>query len=178
MQIRNLCKFEPAGQTAYCIGFLAMEYRAHRLRKKRWLRLLWMNTAQITNALEQDPVTSKKFCGVFPSDKLPQTIDRYPCGFVANTDLSSEPGTHWVAFYFPSEEKGEFFDSHGHAPEYYRKSFGDFLRSRAWDFNRRKLQSAWSDVCGQYCIFYLSHRARGRSMSNIVHLFNNQCDFK
>ena len=24
MQIRNLCKFEPAGQTAYCIGFLAM----------------------------------------------------------------------------------------------------------------------------------------------------------
>jgi hypothetical protein len=24
MQIHNLCKFEPAGQTAYCIGFLAM----------------------------------------------------------------------------------------------------------------------------------------------------------
>ena len=132
-----------------------------------------MNTAQITHALEQDPVTSKTFCGVFPSDKLPQTFDKYPCGFVANTDPSSGPGTHWVAFYFPSEEKGEFFDSYGHAPEYYRKSFGDFLKSRAWDFNRRKLQSAWSDVCGQYCIFYLSHRARGQSMSNIVHLFNN-----
>ena len=55
-----------------------------------------MNTAQITHVLEQDPVTSKKFCGVFPSDKLPQTIDRYPCGFVANTDTSSGPGTHWV----------------------------------------------------------------------------------
>ena len=132
-----------------------------------------MNTAQITHALEQDPVTSKKFCGVFPSDKLPQTINRYLCGFVANTDPSSEPGTHWVAFYFPSEEKGELFDSYGHAPEHYRKSFGDFLKSHTWDFNRRKLQSAWSDVCGQYCIFYLSHRARGQSMSNIVHLFNN-----
>ena len=107
-----------------------------------------MNTAQITHALEQDPVTRKKFCGVIPSDKLPQTIDRYPCGFVANTDPSSGPGTHWVAFYFPSEEKGEFFDSYGHAPEYYRKSFGDFLKSRAWDFNRRKLKSVWSDVCG------------------------------
>ena len=47
-----------------------------------------MNTAQITHALEQDPVTSKKFCGVFPSDKLPRTIDRYPCGFVANTDCA------------------------------------------------------------------------------------------
>ena len=132
-----------------------------------------MNTAQKIHALEQNPVTSKKFCGVFPSNKLPQTIDRYPCGFVANTDPSSGPGTHWAAFYFPSEERGEFFDSYGHAPEYYRKSFGDFLKSRASDFNRRKLQSAWSDVCGQYCIFYLSHRARGQSMSNIVHLFNN-----
>ena len=132
-----------------------------------------MNTAQITHSLEQDRVTSKKFCGVFPSDKLPQTIDRYPCGFVANTDPSSGPGTHWVAFYSPSEEKGEFFDSYGHAPEYYRRSFGDFLKSRAWDFNRRKLKSVWSDVCGQYCIFYLSHRARGQSMSDIVHLFNN-----
>jgi hypothetical protein len=135
-----------------------------------------MNTSQITHALEQDPVTSKKFCGVFPSDKLPQTIDRYPCGFVANTDPSSEPGTHWVAFYFPSEQKGEFFDSYGRAPEYYRDSFGDFLdkHSCAWDFNRRKLQSAWSDVCGQYCIFYLSHRARGQSMNTIVQLFDNQ----
>ena len=108
------------------------EYRAHRFRMKRCLRLLWMNTAQITHAVEQDPVTSKKFCGVFPSDKLPQTIDRYPCGFVASTDPSSEPGTHWVAFYFPSEEKGEFFDSYGHAPEYYRKSFGNFLKHYAW----------------------------------------------
>jgi hypothetical protein len=66
------------------------EYHSHRFRKKRCLRLLWMNTAQITHALEQDPVTSKKFCGVFPSDKLPRKIDRYPRGFVPNTDPSSE----------------------------------------------------------------------------------------
>ena len=118
-----------------------------------------MNTAQITHALEQDPVTSKKFCGVFPSDKLPQTIDRYPCGFIANTDPNSGPGTHWVT-YFPLEEKGEFFDSYGHAPEYYRKSFGDFLKSRAQDFNGRKLQSAWSDVCGQYFILVIEQEVR------------------
>jgi hypothetical protein len=80
-----------------------------------------MNTYQITRALEHDPVTNKQFCGVFPSDKLPQTIEKYPCGFVANTDPSNEPGTHWIAFYFPSEERGEFFDSYGHAPEYYKK---------------------------------------------------------
>jgi hypothetical protein len=73
------------------------------------------------------------------------------------------------------EQKGEFFDSYGRVPEYYRDSFGDFLdkHSYAWDFNRCKLQSAWSDVCGQYCIFYLSHRARGQSMNTIVQLFDN-----
>ena len=38
-----------------------------------------MNTAQIAYALEHDSKTSKKFCGVFPSDKLPQTIDKYQC---------------------------------------------------------------------------------------------------
>lgn len=132
-----------------------------------------MNTAQIIHALQQDPITSKKFCGVFPSDKLPQMIDKYPCGFVANTDPSSEPGTHWVAFYFSSEQKGEFFDSYGQSPHYYKNSFGDFLKSHKWEFNTRKLQSDWSDVCGLYCIFYLSHRARGHSMNKIVQLFTN-----
>ena len=51
-----------------------------------------MNTAQIAYALEQDPKTSKMFCGMFPSDKLPQRIEKYPCGLVANTDPSTRPG--------------------------------------------------------------------------------------
>jgi hypothetical protein len=79
-----------------------------------------MNMAQITYALQKDPATSTKFCGVFPSDKLllPQTLDKYPCGFVANTDLSNKPGTHWVVFNFPFEGKGEFFDSHGKSRDF------------------------------------------------------------
>ena len=53
---------------------------------------------------------SKKISRVFPSDKLLQTLDKYPCGFVANrTDPSNKPGTHWVTFYFSSDWKGEFF---------------------------------------------------------------------
>lgn len=134
-----------------------------------------MNTTQIAHALEQDPIASKKFCGVFPSDLLPESIERYPCGFVANTDPSSQPGKHWVAFYFPSEQKGEFFDSYGKAPDYYDISFRNYLgqQSYEWDFNRRKLQSVWSDVCGQYCMFYLSYRTRGHSMNKIVNMFDN-----
>ena len=132
-----------------------------------------MNTGQIAYALEQDPKTSKKFCGVFPSDKLPQTIDKYPCGIVANTDPSTKPGKHWISVYFSSPEKGSWFDSYGKSPKFYGAVFTDFLEKHCdeWDVNDRKLQSNWSDVCGQYCIFFLSHRARGYSMNKIVQLF-------
>ena len=49
------------------------------LFKKTWftITLAKMNTSQITHALEQDPITSQKFCGVFSSNNLPQTIDKY-----------------------------------------------------------------------------------------------------
>ena len=132
-----------------------------------------MNTAQIAGALTHNAVTSTKFCGVFPSDKIPRTIHRYPCGFVVNTDPSTKPGTHWVAFYFPSEEKAEFFDSYGHTPKYYKLSLGNLATKYIWTFNHRTLQSAWTAVCGHYCIFYLAHRANGYSMNKIINLFDH-----
>ena len=78
-----------------------------------------MNTLQLKRALEHNPSTKKIFGGVFAADELPKTFDTFPYGFVANTDPSTEPGTHWVAFYFPSRDKGEFFDSYGYPPEHY-----------------------------------------------------------
>ena len=136
---------------------------AHALEQDPVMRKMFCGTAQIAHALEQDPVMSKMFCGMFPSNKLPETIIKYPCEFVANTDPSDKPGTQWVAFYIPTEQKGKFFDSYGQPPSFYRDSFGNTLNKHSceWKFNTRKLQSTWSDVCGQYCIFYLRYRARG-----------------
>ena len=71
-----------------------------------------------------------------------------------------------MSFYFPSREKAEFFDSYGHPPEHY-----GFKLYEIETWNNRKLQSSWSQVCGQYCIFYLYHKSRGYSMSKIVNLF-------
>ena len=69
--------------------------------------------------------------------------------------------------------KGCWFDSYGKSPKFYGTVFTDFLEKHCdeWDVNDRKLQSDWSDVCGQYCIFFLSHKARGYSMNKIVQLF-------
>ncbi len=135
-----------------------------------------MNTQQIKRALERDPKTAKKFCGVFPADQLPKSLSTFPCGFVANTDPSTKPGTHWVVFYFPTYNPGEFFDSYGQTPEHYNESFKTYFELYEWKRNTRKLQSSWTDVCGHYCIFYLYQRACGYSMNNIVNMFGNNTE--
>ena len=52
-----------------------------------------MNTLQLERALKRNAYTKKIFVGVFPADEVPEIIDTFPCGFVANTDPSTEPGT-------------------------------------------------------------------------------------
>ena len=42
-----------------------------------------------------------------------------------------------------------------------------------WEHNKIQLQSAFSIVCGQYCIYFLYHRRRKRSMLTIVNSFVN-----
>ena len=128
-----------------------------------------MNSLQLERALERNPFTKKTFRGVFAADELPD-LDTFPCGFVANTDPRTEPGTHWVAFYFPSRDKGEFFDSYGYPPEYYGEGFTVY---DVETINSHKLQSSWSEVCGHYCIFYLYYRSRRHSMSKIVNMFSS-----
>ena len=101
-----------------------------------------MNTTQIAYALEQDP-TSKLFCGVFPSDKLPQTIDKYPCGLVANTDPSTSPGAHWVSILMTSRQNAEWFDSYGKPFEFYGPPFTTFLNMHCdqWELNDRNYRA-------------------------------------
>ena len=49
-----------------------------------------MNTLQIKRALERNMFTKKIFGGVFAADEVPQIIDMFPYGFVANTDPSTD----------------------------------------------------------------------------------------
>ena len=63
----------------------------------------------------------------------------------------------------------------GKHPIHYNKHFLDFMNRNAveWEHNKIQLQSAFSTVCGQYCIYFLYHRCRKRSMSSIVNSFVN-----
>ena len=64
-----------------------------------------MDTTQIVCALKSDSIARKRFCGVFPLNLLPKVLDTFPCGFVANTDPSNEPGN--IGSYSISNQSGK-----------------------------------------------------------------------
>ena len=56
------------------------------------------------------------FRGVFMRDSLPQTPNTNECGIV-NFNKSSEPGSHWVAYYKAGDRR-IYFDSFGQVTLY------------------------------------------------------------
>ena len=135
-----------------------------------------MNTFQLAQVLTKDPFTEGSFAGVYACDQLSSIeINEYPRSFVVNTDAMELPGTHWTAIYFNEQMKEEFFDSYGKHIMHSNKYFLDFVNRNAveWEHNKIQLQSAFSTVCGQYCIYFLYHRCRKIPMSSIVNSFVN-----
>ena len=124
--------------------------------------------------MERDPKSNNKFCGVFSSDTLPTDLQHYPCGLIANTDASTEKGSHWVAFYFPNRDEGEFFDSYGFPPAFYRTTFQTFLdsHSKTWTYNSHAIQGLNSSTCGQFSLYFIMQRNRGKSLKTIVTSFS------
>ena len=127
-----------------------------------------MNTSQLLCVVHSDPVLSKHVQGVYAADKIPKYIRRG--GFIANTDKSSKPGKHWCAFFFDGNGQSEFFDSYGKPPAYYNNAFATCLSNNSIVqlYNSKTLQNNFSNVCGQYCLYFLIHRARGQNIKDIV----------
>ena len=104
-----------------------------------------------------------------------------PEGYIVNVDGSDKPGSHWVAMFFPTTPDGEgdgvaeFMDPLGEKPNHYSEHFKTFLEnnSSTYIYNKYVLQSPWSNVCGQYCLFYALHRCRNIPMSTITNMFTN-----
>ena len=132
-----------------------------------------MNTSQLHRAMMSEPLCRDNFIGVFASDKLPKTVKTYPACMIANVDDSKQPGSHWVAFFFDQEGQGQFFDSYGHSPQHYTTKFNDLLNknSNSWTFNRKKVQSDFTTVCGQYCLYYVLFRCKGGRLTEMLDLF-------
>jgi hypothetical protein len=132
-----------------------------------------MNTVQINRALKKHPVTKKCFRGVYSLDTLPpKKYLKKPSSFIVNTDPSNKPGTHWIAIYLPANGRAEFFDSYGRWPAH--KNFQTFIHKNTKKpilYNKMKLQSPLSTVCGKYCCLYLFYKCNGKSMKEFQKLY-------
>ncbi|GBN88411.1 hypothetical protein AVEN_170569-1 [Araneus ventricosus] len=91
-----------------------------------------MNGNEIHFILSRDPYTSPLFRGVFSSDTIPMLKEK--SAIVVNADKSSEPGSHWLAFYQEADDI-DFFDSYGNPPEFYGPRFHFRFFYRVLEFN-------------------------------------------
>lgn len=128
-----------------------------------------MNTEEIVSVLTQDRYVSPIFRGVYPVNRLPSIGDG---AFVINTAPDSHPGLHWIAV-FVKGAKVEYFDSYGGEPSHRLRRW---IGKRKWTTNPIPLQSPLTSVCGQYCIYYLLHRARGIELNTLLMDFGSDLD--
>lgn len=120
-----------------------------------------MNSLEVWDSLRHIPAQTK---GVFPADRIPNRWSR-PAAIVANTDDHTKPGTHWVALYVDSKGHGVFFDSYGNPPLVAQHHNRLRRNSNSYEWNTRGLQSLKSRVCGEYCLMFLDHMSRGRTLA-------------
>ena len=133
-----------------------------------------MNSSQIYKILSRDPASARSFAGVFPSDKIP-IIQNFPCSIVLNTDKHDEKGTHWLAVYIQDKRNLEFFDSFGLPPQAYGEDISKFVENYPRiHWNKTILQSLTSNVCGQYCIFFIVKRCQALCMTSIVNVLSRK----
>ena len=119
-----------------------------------------MDNHQIQTILSQEPATASIFGGVYASNQLPGTLPSGKKLFIANTHSDTEPGEHWVAYFFPSEDKCIFFDSYGLGPCV--PSLKQFIdrNAKTYIHNKIPIQGKHTRVNGEYCIFFSVHIAK------------------
>lgn len=137
-----------------------------------------MDALQIDSILRRDPYVGKlNYLGVFPSDEIPkEAIDGYPCCAVVNTKPHNHPGMHWVSFVKDEKNFGTYFSSYGDPPVNFEEMSIVLQSCDEWQFNDVQLQTFFSAVCGQYCVFFLTHFARGFSLDSVIELINDSGD--
>ena len=129
-----------------------------------------MNTLEIEDVLKNHPGTRFVLKGVCARNRLPRQLN-VPSALVGNT--YSLDGKHWIAMYIDANSRGEYYDPM--ELPLYHAVYVAFLNKHctSWTYNAVRFQEEGSAVCGQHCIYYLIHRCRGYSMTNITGSLKN-----
>lgn len=133
-----------------------------------------MDTLSLLAALKKlNLIYDKKFhVGVYSSDRLPN-ICRKPAAVIHNDQSSLEPGRHWTCSFLPARGRAEFFCSYGLPPLVVTHKRFLNRNSKGFVYNKKCFQALDSEVCGLYCLLYLSARMKNISRMNYCKLFSN-----
>ena len=133
-----------------------------------------LNNEDIFQFIMKDELLLEAIDGIYPIDKLPMFI--HPAKFyIINSDPSFLPGRHWMNIFSPYGSHPEFFDSLGRAPSFYSDAIPKFL-GKKYVYNSIRLQPPNSSTCGLYCLYYVYHRLRGLTFSEILDRFSRDLE--
>jgi len=133
-----------------------------------------MNTSELENALnvllrynEHNEIS----CYVIAANELKNlSIRSYPAMIIQNCDPIGKPGSHWIAYVAYENGTCEYFDSYGN-PVY---KYNVQVPGKIVNENCRVLQSATSETCGEFCLYFIYHRAIGISYNKIINKFSSR----
>ena len=115
-----------------------------------------------------------QYNGIYAKDTLPDLMNSG--GYIANTDVSTDIGEHWVLA-FKQESKLFFIDSFAEPPRYYGKEFDQWIGKNAMATEicqlGKPLQHPQSHMCGLYVLYFFYFLARQFPMEKILKFFSN-----
>ena len=137
-----------------------------------------MTNIEISEYYKNEP----RFNGVYSRNNLPNKIKKGV--YVINLDEYKNTGTHWVSLFVKTNEI-IYFDSFG--VEHIPKEINKFVRSKepgsAVDSNKKikanifRIQAYDSIMCGYFCIEFINHMLKGKTLLDYTNLFSPN-DFK
>ena len=127
-----------------------------------------LTNIKITEYYKNEP----RFNGVYSRNNLLDKIKK--AVYVINLDEYENTGTHWIALFVKTKE-ATYFDSFGieHIPNVINK----FIGNRNIKSNIFRLQAYDSVMCGYYCIEFINHILKGKTLLDYTNLFSPN-DFK
>jgi hypothetical protein len=133
-----------------------------------------MNGAEILNFFRMCDHMINRLGGIVAIDQLPRDGIRNKNILIVNTDLSHNPGLHWVCIYIDESGPSEYFDPLGFPPCHYSLELENFLINTSNSYYKIKtpVQHKKSDSCGHFCLYYAYYRSLNYPMRDIVSDFH------
>ena len=133
-----------------------------------------MYTHELRDIILGDIRLNRQFLDIFAANALPYQIPVESLAIV-NCCNRGRRGQHWIAICQETSNRLEIFDSYGFDPPMHNLE-NKLPVSNVVVYNTKQLQSIFSNVCGQYCLYYCYFKPRGYAMGDIVSIFSNDVD--